>query len=146
MFTVLASNWLIFTVPASDWLSLSLQGGYNLASISDSMAMCTSLLLGDPPPSLVTPLPPPHHFAVATITSVIQHHAPYWRSLRINSKFGTWFWFWFWFRLTVFILVLQFQSRCVQLYSPQSIVGNVVLKAGSQTNQRCPLLENRSLR
>lgn len=61
-----------------------LEGGYNLASISDSMAMCTSVLLGDPPPSLVTPLPPPHHYAVAAITDAIQHHAPYWRSLRID--------------------------------------------------------------
>ncbi|KAM4737526.1 histone deacetylase 6 isoform 2-T3 [Anableps anableps] len=61
-----------------------LEGGYNLTSISDSMAMCTSVLLGDPPPSLVTPLPPPHHCAVATISEVIQQHAPYWRSLRIT--------------------------------------------------------------
>ncbi|XP_044067176.1 histone deacetylase 6 isoform X2 [Siniperca chuatsi] len=63
---------------------LILEGGYNLSSISDSMAMCTSVLLGDPPPSLVTPLPPPHHSAVATINTVIRHHAPYWRSLRIR--------------------------------------------------------------
>lgn len=61
-----------------------LEGGYNLSSISDSMAMCTSVLLGDPPPSLVTPLPPPHHSAVATINEVIRHHAPFWRSLRIH--------------------------------------------------------------
>ncbi|KAK2850937.1 hypothetical protein Q5P01_007213 [Channa striata] len=63
---------------------LILEGGYNLSSISDSMAMCTSVLLGDPPPSLVTPLAPPHHSAVATINEVIRHHAPYWRSLRIQ--------------------------------------------------------------
>ncbi|XP_027131423.1 histone deacetylase 6 [Larimichthys crocea] len=63
---------------------LILEGGYNLTSISDSMAMCTSVLQGDPPPSLVTPLPPPHHSAVATINEVIRHHAPYWRSLRIH--------------------------------------------------------------
>ncbi|XP_041858832.1 histone deacetylase 6 [Melanotaenia boesemani] len=63
---------------------LILEGGYNLTSISDSMAMCTSMLLGDPPPSLVAPLPPPHHSAVATINEVIRHHAPYWRSLRIH--------------------------------------------------------------
>ncbi|CAJ1085668.1 histone deacetylase 6 isoform X1 [Xyrichtys novacula] len=61
-----------------------LEGGYNLTSISDSMAMCTSVLLGDPPPSLVSPLSPPHHSAVATINEVIRHHAPYWRSLRIH--------------------------------------------------------------
>ncbi|XP_037628582.1 histone deacetylase 6 isoform X2 [Sebastes umbrosus] len=63
---------------------LILEGGYNLSSISDSMAMCTSVLLGDTPPSLVTPLPPPHHNAVAAINEVIRHHAPYWRSLRIR--------------------------------------------------------------
>ncbi|XP_035759948.1 histone deacetylase 6-like, partial [Neolamprologus brichardi] len=61
-----------------------LEGGYNLSSISDSMAMCTSMLLGDPPPALVTPLPPPHHSAVATINEVIRYHVPYWRSLRID--------------------------------------------------------------
>uniref|UniRef100_A0AAQ5ZG93 Protein deacetylase HDAC6 n=1 Tax=Amphiprion ocellaris TaxID=80972 RepID=A0AAQ5ZG93_AMPOC len=46
---------------------LILEGGYNLSSISDSMTMCTSVLLGDPPPSLARPLPPPHRSAVATI-------------------------------------------------------------------------------
>ncbi|XP_023189766.1 histone deacetylase 6 isoform X1 [Xiphophorus maculatus] len=61
-----------------------LEGGYNLTSISDSMAMCTSVLLGDAPPSLATPFPPPHHCAVATIREVIRQHAPYWRSLRIT--------------------------------------------------------------
>lgn len=67
-------------------LSLS-QGGYNLSSISKSMAMCTSMLLGDPPPALITPLPPPHHSAVATINEIIRYHAPYWRSLRIHSQY-----------------------------------------------------------
>ncbi|XP_068188316.1 histone deacetylase 6 isoform X2 [Antennarius striatus] len=62
---------------------LILEGGYNLCSISESMAMCTSVLLGDPPPSLTTPLIPVHRGAVATINEVIQHHAPYWKSLRI---------------------------------------------------------------
>eukprot|EP00066_Takifugu_rubripes_P030165 XP_011619431.1 PREDICTED: histone deacetylase 6 [Takifugu rubripes] len=65
-------------------LLLILEGGYNLSSISKSMAMCTSVLLGDPPPALLTPLPPPHHSAVATINEVIRCHAPYWRSLRIH--------------------------------------------------------------
>ncbi|XP_023150926.1 histone deacetylase 6 isoform X1 [Amphiprion ocellaris] len=63
---------------------LILEGGYNLSSISDSMTMCTSVLLGDPPPSLARPLPPPHRSAVATINEVIRHHAPYWRTLRIH--------------------------------------------------------------
>ncbi|KAM3872288.1 histone deacetylase 6 [Diretmus argenteus] len=64
---------------------LILEGGYNLSSISDSMAMCTSVLLGDAPPPLVTPLPPPHRCAAMTINEVIRHQAPYWRSLRIHS-------------------------------------------------------------
>lgn len=51
------------------------------------MTMCTSMLLGDPPPSLGTPLPHPHHCAVATINEVIRHHSPYWKSLRIQSKY-----------------------------------------------------------
>lgn len=63
---------------------LILEGGYNLTSISTSMAMCTSVLLGDPPPPLATPLPPPHRCAVAAINEVIRHHAPYWKSLRIH--------------------------------------------------------------
>ncbi|XP_029011882.1 histone deacetylase 6 isoform X2 [Betta splendens] len=63
---------------------LILEGGYNLSSISDAMMMCTSMLLGEPPPSLVTPASPPHHNAVATINEVIRYHAPYWRSLRIH--------------------------------------------------------------
>uniref|UniRef100_A0A667ZSV4 Protein deacetylase HDAC6 n=1 Tax=Myripristis murdjan TaxID=586833 RepID=A0A667ZSV4_9TELE len=68
---------------------LILEGGYNLTSISESMAMCTSVLLGDAPPSLATPLPPPHHCAVATINDVIRHHAPYWKSLRIHTSWET---------------------------------------------------------
>uniref|UniRef100_A0A7N6AUL3 UBP-type domain-containing protein n=1 Tax=Anabas testudineus TaxID=64144 RepID=A0A7N6AUL3_ANATE len=80
---------------------LILEGGYNLSSISDAMAMCTSVLLGDPPPSLVTPLPPPHQSAVATINEVIRHHAPYWRSLRIHSQFRIYFMFVFSFFRTL---------------------------------------------
>uniref|UniRef100_A0A4W4E750 Protein deacetylase HDAC6 n=1 Tax=Electrophorus electricus TaxID=8005 RepID=A0A4W4E750_ELEEL len=62
-----------------------LEGGYNLTSISESMAMCTSMLLGDTPP-LLPPLPPPHPNATLTINNVLRAHAPYWRSLRIQSK------------------------------------------------------------
>uniref|UniRef100_A0AAR2LIK8 Protein deacetylase HDAC6 n=1 Tax=Pygocentrus nattereri TaxID=42514 RepID=A0AAR2LIK8_PYGNA len=62
-----------------------LEGGYNLTSISESMAMCTSMLLGDAPPML-PPLPPPHPSAAVTINNVLRVHAPYWKSLRIQSK------------------------------------------------------------
>uniref|UniRef100_A0A8C6WN44 Protein deacetylase HDAC6 n=1 Tax=Neogobius melanostomus TaxID=47308 RepID=A0A8C6WN44_9GOBI len=67
---------------ASGKLIMILEGGYNLTSISESMALCTSVLLGDPPPSVLCP--PPHHNAVATINEVIRHHAPFWSSLWIH--------------------------------------------------------------
>uniref|UniRef100_A0A8C5ANC5 UBP-type domain-containing protein n=1 Tax=Gadus morhua TaxID=8049 RepID=A0A8C5ANC5_GADMO len=66
-------------------LLIILEGGYNLTSISDSMAMCTSVLLGDPPPPLATPLPAPRNSAMATINKVLRCHAPYWKALRITS-------------------------------------------------------------
>ncbi|KAM4610227.1 histone deacetylase 6 isoform 2-T6 [Polymixia lowei] len=74
----------LLTSLAGGRVLLILEGGYNLTSISDSMAMCTSVLLGDPPPPLATPLPPPHHRAVKTINQVIRCHAPYWASLRVH--------------------------------------------------------------
>uniref|UniRef100_A0A8C9WGY2 Protein deacetylase HDAC6 n=1 Tax=Scleropages formosus TaxID=113540 RepID=A0A8C9WGY2_SCLFO len=64
---------------------LILEGGYNLTSISDSMSMCTSMLLGDTPPSL-SQLLPPHPEAALIINRVLHTHAPYWSGLRIQSK------------------------------------------------------------
>lgn len=60
-----------------------LEGGYNLNSISESMSMCTSMLLGDSPPALPG-LSPPHPNAAVTINNVLRAHAPYWSSLRIQ--------------------------------------------------------------
>ncbi|XP_035237895.1 histone deacetylase 6 isoform X1 [Anguilla anguilla] len=62
---------------------LILEGGYNLTSISESMSMCTSMLLGDLPPSLPA-LPPPHPNAAVAINHVLRAHAPYWSSLRMQ--------------------------------------------------------------
>nr|XP_048317318.1 histone deacetylase 6 isoform X2 [Myodes glareolus] len=67
---------------ASGRIILILEGGYNLASISESMAACTHSLLGDPPPPL-TSLRPPQPGALASITETIQVHRRYWRSLRM---------------------------------------------------------------
>lgn len=137
--------------PNGTEVSVSRQGGYNLTSISDSMAMCTSVLLGDPPPSLAMPLHPPHHSAVATINEVIRHHAPYWRSLRTHSKYRV-------LSLCLYgsfagsvccdTTSCQFQSRCGRPFPPRSIVGNVVLKekAGGPirvTNHHHPLQDPR---
>ncbi|KAK7136290.1 hypothetical protein R3I94_014814 [Phoxinus phoxinus] len=60
-----------------------LEGGYNLSSISESMSMCTSMLLGDSPP-LLDHLPPPKTSAAVTINNVLRAHAPFWSSLRIQ--------------------------------------------------------------
>ncbi|XP_075812764.1 protein deacetylase HDAC6 isoform X2 [Microtus pennsylvanicus] len=67
---------------ANGRIILILEGGYNLASISESMAACTHSLLGDPPPAL-TSLRPPQPGALASITETIQVHRRYWRSLRM---------------------------------------------------------------
>ncbi|XP_054422439.1 histone deacetylase 6 [Pteronotus mesoamericanus] len=63
---------------------LILEGGYNLTSISESMAACTRTLLGDPPP-LLTLSRPPLPGALASITETIQVHRRYWRSLRATK-------------------------------------------------------------
>uniref|UniRef100_A0A672MKQ5 Protein deacetylase HDAC6 n=1 Tax=Sinocyclocheilus grahami TaxID=75366 RepID=A0A672MKQ5_SINGR len=60
-----------------------LEGGYNLTSISESMSMCTSMLLGDSLPPL-DHLPPPKTNATVTINSVLRALAPFWSSLRIQ--------------------------------------------------------------
>ncbi|XP_034505172.1 histone deacetylase 6 isoform X3 [Ailuropoda melanoleuca] len=67
---------------ANGRIILILEGGYNLTSISESMAACTRSLLGDPPP-LLTLARPPLSGALASITETIQVHRRYWRSLRV---------------------------------------------------------------
>lgn len=64
------------------------KGGYNLISISESMAACTRSLLGDSPP-LLTLLRPPLSRALASIAETTQIHRRYWRSLRVTSE-GAW--------------------------------------------------------
>ncbi|KAM4696470.1 protein deacetylase HDAC6 [Rhinophrynus dorsalis] len=60
-----------------------LEGGYNLTSISESMAMCTRALLGDPPPPL-SDLRSLRPSALRSIRNVLQRHRRYWRSLWLN--------------------------------------------------------------
>ncbi|KAL3852489.1 hypothetical protein ACJMK2_016120 [Sinanodonta woodiana] len=59
---------------------LVLEGGYNLVSISNCMAACTSVLLGDPCPHWA--YKPPKEGAVNSIQNVIGTHKKYWKSLK----------------------------------------------------------------
>ncbi|XP_047620437.1 histone deacetylase 6 isoform X2 [Phacochoerus africanus] len=69
---------------ANGRIILILEGGYNLISISESMAACTRSLLGDSPP-LLTLLRPPLSRALASIAETTQIHRRYWRSLRVTK-------------------------------------------------------------
>lgn len=122
---ILFFNYFLQKIALADFsFSFTLfQGGYNLSSISKSMAMCTSVLLGDPPLSLITPLPPPHPSAVATINEVIRYHAPYWRSLRIHSQYTM--------SSSLFIVFFQFKYTPVVLLSPRVRAGLPALSKAS---------------
>ncbi|XP_062614787.1 histone deacetylase 6-like isoform X2 [Saccostrea cucullata] len=65
---------------------LVLEGGYHLAAISNSMAMCTSILLGDGCPHL--PYVKTKDSAVKCIQDVLDVQKQYWKSLkfRVNIK------------------------------------------------------------
>ncbi|XP_029467341.1 histone deacetylase 6 isoform X3 [Rhinatrema bivittatum] len=62
---------------------LVLEGGYNLTSISESMALCTRTLLGEAPPMLAK-LKSPQPSALQSIGNTIHAHRKYWKSLRLN--------------------------------------------------------------
>ncbi|KAG8520800.1 Histone deacetylase 6, partial [Galemys pyrenaicus] len=61
---------------------LILEGGYNLTSISESMAACTRTLLGDPLPILTLPRPPLSG-TLTSITETVHIHRRYWCNLRV---------------------------------------------------------------
>jgi len=55
-------------------------GGYNLKSISDSMAACASILVGDLPPNKAKA--PLEEGAYEAIIATVNAHRPYWPSLK----------------------------------------------------------------
>ncbi|OWF48323.1 histone deacetylase 6-like isoform X1 [Mizuhopecten yessoensis] len=63
---------------------LALEGGYNLSSISNSMATCTSVLLGDPCPYL--PYVQPQESAVKGINNTLDSHKQFWKCLKFRES------------------------------------------------------------
>ncbi|XP_076299749.1 histone deacetylase 6 isoform X1 [Lasioglossum baleicum] len=62
---------------------LSLEGGYNINSISHAMALCTKTLLGDPLPMLESGLIPCSS-AINSINNVLKTQKQYWSNLIFN--------------------------------------------------------------
>ncbi|GLH15011.1 Histone deacetylase Rpd3 [Gryllus bimaculatus] len=75
------THWL--SALANGRVILSLEGGYNVTSISYAMTLCTKALLGDPLPML-QPRLAPCPSAVTTIKNVIRVHSKYWSSLKFD--------------------------------------------------------------
>ena len=65
--------------------SHSLQGGYNLNSISESFSSCVDVMLGGAPPRIKNVDPDPA--AVKCIKNVITVHKKYWKSLCCDGMY-----------------------------------------------------------
>ncbi|KAK6627559.1 hypothetical protein RUM44_010037 [Polyplax serrata] len=76
------THWL--TTLANGRVILSLEGGYNVTSISYAMTMCTKALLGDPLPPL-TGANIPCSSAVESIKNVLRTQEKYWPCLKFNA-------------------------------------------------------------
>lgn len=63
---------------------LSLEGGYNVRTISYAMTMCTKALLGDPLPCLDLGLTPCSS-AISSIKEVLQVHSEFWQIRHFNK-------------------------------------------------------------
>lgn len=64
---------------------LSLEGGYNINSISHAMTMCTKALLGDPLP-MPDPGLTPCTSAVNSINNVLKTHKKFWPNLQYGMS------------------------------------------------------------
>lgn len=80
------TQWL--SALANGKIILCLEGGYNVNSISHSMALCTKALLGDPLPMLQ--LPPRwegiNPSALESIQDVMKTQSNYWKCMKFNKK------------------------------------------------------------
>lgn len=75
------THWL--SSLANGRIILSLEGGYNVTSISYAMAMCAKTLLGDPLPML-DPTPMPNLSAIFSINNTLKTHRQYWPNLKFQ--------------------------------------------------------------
>nr|XP_031839084.1 histone deacetylase 6 isoform X2 [Nomia melanderi] len=75
------THWL--STLANGRVILSLEGGYNINSISHAMALCTKTLLGDPLPMLESGLIPCSS-AINSINNVLKTQKQYWPNLIFN--------------------------------------------------------------
>lgn len=73
------THWL--SSLANGRIILSLEGGYNINSISHAMTMCTKALLGDPLPMLDSNLIPCTS-AINSINNVLRTHKKFWPNLQ----------------------------------------------------------------
>ncbi|CAL1678585.1 unnamed protein product [Lasius platythorax] len=70
---------------ANGHVILSLEGGYNINSISHAMTMCTKALLGDPLPML-DPSLIPCTSAINSINNVLKTHKKFWPNLQYGMS------------------------------------------------------------
>lgn len=77
------THWL--SSLANGRVILSLEGGYNINSISHAMTMCTKALLGDPLPML-EPGQVPCNSAINSINNVLKAHKKFWPNLQYGMS------------------------------------------------------------
>ncbi|CAG5127045.1 unnamed protein product, partial [Candidula unifasciata] len=79
------AHFVNFLTPlASGKLVLALEGGYNLKSLSESVALSLRALLGDPTPK-IAPISAPNQSVVGSVLNCIKVLRPFWRSLRYQD-------------------------------------------------------------
>lgn len=77
------THWL--SSLANGRVILSLEGGYNINSITHAMTMCTKSLLGDPLPMLEHKSTPCTS-AINSINNVLKTHRRYWHNLKFSMS------------------------------------------------------------